>query len=251
MNHSFLFYLIACLTAAICPSAAEPPHVYPDNYIDRTVSVLVRNRTVKIEYSVALNDATIERLIREWQFSSSSTETDRQASSADQPTSAIAATVKSSSGPAPEGTAKDASRDAEETFENDAELVAKFRKLVAEKLARGLHVNCEGKLLAIREIKRDLPAAYHMSVTVQFEFTLPTDKVTDLQISDDNFTRFDGCVRYALKAVGNSVLTRSNVAPILVRAKRIEFADLSEEARRESCFINAQIVQAQKPQPVR
>ncbi len=200
---------------------------------------------------MALNDVTIERLIREWQASPSSTETDRQASSLDRPTSATAANVKSSSGPAPNGTATDASRDAKETFENDAELVTKFRKLVAEKLARGLHVNCEGQLLAIREIKQELPAAYHMSVTVQFEFTLPTDKVTDLQISDDNFTRFDGCARYALKAVGNAVLTRSNVAPILVRAKRIEFADLSEEARRESCFINAQIVQAQKPQPAR
>ena len=246
MNHLLLIYSIICFIAAPLPTAAAR-HVYPDNYIDRTLSVLVRNRTVQIEYSVALNDATIECLIRQWKSPSLSAESERQTSSLNQSFEAKAATNQPAAIPAPSGTELNVSPASEETFENDAELVAAFRKLVAEKISKGLHVTCKGKPITIREINRDLPAAYHMSVTVQFEFTLPADKATDLSIADDNFLRFDGGARYALKAAGNAVLTRSNVAPILVRAKRIEFADLPQDTRREACLINAQIVQTQGP----
>ena len=86
-----------------------------------------------------------------------------------------------------------------------------------------------------------------MSATVQFEFTLPAEKVVDLSVVDSNFAQFGGGARYALKVGGNLVLAKSNVAPILVRADRIEFADLSQAAREQAGKIKAQIVQTRQP----
>ena len=231
---------ISLLVLAALP--ANTPHVYPDNYIERSVSVVIRDDTARIEYSLAMNDTTIQRLIQQWQSP------DEKSEKINQPSNAETSSQESfDSGDAETKTdsprsVQDGPKSDEDDFANDANLVAEFRKLVAEKVAADIRVKCNDQSVVIQEVNPDLPPRYHTTVTMQFEFKLPAEKLVDLSITDSNFSQYDGEARYALKVGGKLVLTKSNVAPILVRAKRIEFADLTESDRAQACQITAQIV---------
>ena len=51
---------------------------------------------------------------------------------------------------------------------------------------------------------------------------LPANKVVDFEVADELFPGYSGAVRYALRARGSTMLLQSNVAPVLVRADRVE-----------------------------
>lgn len=240
MIHLVFGHLIICLLTPASQPAA--PHVYADNYIDRSVSIVIRDQTARIEFSVAMNDTTIRRLMQQWQSPPMSEEPDSRASSTSKNLEESQAVV-----PKEETATNRLPKDASNEFANDSKLVAEFRKVVATHIAKDLLVTFEKEPVTIREVNPDTPPRHHMSATVQFEFDLPASKIVDLSVVDSNFSNFDGGARYALKVGGNLVMSKSNVAPILVRADRIEFADLSKSARAQVCKIKAQIVQPRQP----
>ena len=245
MIHLVSIQLIICLlTPASHPAAS---HVYADNYIDRSLSIVIRDQSARIEYSVAMNDTTIRRLIKEWRSPSVFRSKDGKRLSESRIAAAPHVAGERKEKTAMNRSPENAPPAAAEEFKNDATLVAEFRKLLTEHLAKDLLVTCHDQPVTIREINPDTPPRHHMSATVQFEFTLPAKKVVDLSVVDSNFSQCDGGARYALKVGGNLVLANSNVAPILVRADRVEFAELSETAREQACKIKAQIVRTRRP----
>ena len=86
------------------------------------------------------------------------------------------------------GSQTNESNSEEDEFANDAQLVAEFRKFIAEKVAAGIHVKCQDNSVVITQVNPDLPPRYHTTVTMQFEFKLPPVRVVNLSIDDSNFS---------------------------------------------------------------
>jgi len=87
------------------------------------------------------------------------------------------------------------------------------------------------------------PAPRHpFNLVVRFEFELPPTKSVQLDIADTNFLRQTGAVRYAIKAVGSTMLVKSNAAPIIIRAKRVELVGLSRKETVSATSISAKIL---------
>ena len=258
MIHLIIVHSIVC--SVFLPAATKTAfHVYPDDYIDRSVSVVIRDDIARVEYSVAMNDSTIRKLLHQW----GETKDEDQNSGLhpfDNKSSELPSNVKQSTDESPsietDATDSDASED---EFSNDAELVAEFRKEVAKRVASELAINCQQQPITIGdEIDANLPPRYHTTATMKFEFRLPPGKALDLSIADSNFSEYGGCIRcalkftladcvYALKVGGKLVLTKSNVAPVLVRAKRIEFEGLTNERREKASRIEVQVVRVASP----
>ncbi len=223
--------LLQTILAAIGPVPA-PLHKFPDGYIDRSVSVIVRDQTATIEYSAGMNDETMRQILEKWQSNSPAEKSnaneskafpDRNTESKQQP--ATKTDLTNPEQDTPESTSQRVSGNAlvddtdEEFVKNDAQLMTEFQKLAAAKLKQNLKIACQNKPLNLKQVNVYVPAKRHMSLTIQFEFTLPPSGPNNLSIVDENFESFDGAVRYSLKGMGNAILASSNVAPILVRAK--------------------------------
>ncbi len=225
-----------------------PVHVFPDGYIDRAMSVVIRDDEVCIEYSAAMNDNTIRELLDDWQQKPESPagppirEDDSQTAFNPKPAPSDVPTGSE------EKTTPDSSEANQEDFKNDAELLQLLQDRAVAEIAKNLAISYQGKPLNLERPTEVPPARYHMSVTLQYKLKLPEPGPGEkqpqaLSIVDRNFDRFDGAVRYSLKAGGNCLLTNSNVAPILVRSERIELAGLNEENREQAKTIQAKILQ--------
>jgi hypothetical protein len=234
-------------------------HVFPEGYVDRTLGVVVRDRTVCIEYSIGMNDDTMQLVMNHWQASvvprKAAPETDPSSDgeiTSDQATSSPAIDSSSSGTsnaplnsrplkPSPDSANEEF---ADEEFANDQQLAAEFRAMAIAHLSKNLIVSCNGKRLIMSPTSGPPRLRRHMSVTVEYEAILPPEtSPVDLSISDENMQNLDGAIRLSLKASGQSVLTRSNVAPILVRAERVELGNLDDSSRQQAQTIKAQIVQ--------
>ncbi len=274
--------LLQTILAATLPLATPPLHKFADGYIDRSVSVVVRDQVATIEFSAGMNDATMRKVLDAWRAEapgkgknnaeptsipkSKNVLTERSAATENPARDGNATSAENTRddsgdlndlgdsgtvkpGTVKPGTAKPNGIEKEapvqdEFVKNDAQLIAEFQKLAAAKLLNGLNVICQNKALVLKRVNADIPVKRHMSLTIQFEFALPTNKSNKLSIFDKNFQNFDGAVRYSLKGMGNAILASTNVPPILVRAKRVELAELNEIERREACTIEAHIVHA-------
>ncbi|MEM9410545.1 MAG: hypothetical protein AAGA30_05495 [Planctomycetota bacterium] len=96
-----------------------------------------------------------------------------------------------------------------------------------------------------RRVSPDLK--HHFSFTVDLEFDLPPDSQGDLKIIDETFKKVDLAVRYSLKSSGSSMLIRSNVAPIIVRAMRIDLSNQDNDVREKTCQIIATVATGPDP----
>ena len=70
---------------------------------------------------------------------------------------------------------------------------------------------------------------------------LSASKQSELIYLDGCFKEMDGAVRLALKSTGNSIISRTNVAPIIVRSKRHQLGTLKPDERHNACQIKATI----------
>ena len=83
---------------------------------------------------------------------------------------------------------------------------------------------------------------HHYDFVVEMSCKLPADRSLELRIQDGAFGQLDGAARFALKSTGKTLISRTNVAPIIIRAKRHEFSALKPDERHNACQINATIV---------
>jgi hypothetical protein len=77
---------------------------------------------------------------------------------------------------------------------------------------------------------------------VQFKFKIPAGEKSTLTFFDGNFAELNGAIRLAIKTSGRAMLLRSNAAPILLRADRVELGELDAKERQASCALSATIV---------
>jgi hypothetical protein len=238
-NYLVLFLLLGVFAR---PTFA---HKFPDGYIDRTISVLIRDRHVEIEYSIGMNDRTMEQVVEAWKEDRSNGKDDPSTSdriSLDTSNLNVSA-GKPQAMPRLADVKQPVDGEVPEFVENDPQVLETFEKLAAEKLVADFQVANDGQALGTPGRWTTLPTKRHMSLTLTMNFELPEKKASKLVIRDNNFRDLAGGVRKSIKAKGSSILTKSNAAPIIVRAQRIERADVDVSSWQDANTLEAQIVQ--------
>ena len=124
------------------------------------------------------------------------------------------------------------------------ELLASLQKLGPSHIAQQILVTCDGQPLQIKNVSAGPAPRHPFNLTVQFEFEIPELKSESakLKIEDHNFRRHAGAIRTALKTRGNTMLVKSDAAPIIVRAQRHQLAGLPEKEASKKTSISAEIV---------
>ena len=107
------------------------------------------------------------------------------------------------------------------------EALDKFKSLAGLQIAKRIKVTCEGKPHSIELVSVEKAPRHPFVLRLNFKFKLPELETVQFGIIDENFREQTGAVRYALKGNKNTMLLNSNVAPIVVRAKRVELKGLS------------------------
>lgn len=133
--------------------------------------------------------------------------------------------------------------DISEEFQSDEELTRCFCEILKNQLVDDWSLEVEGERLKPMDLNVEPYAEHHKTAVLKFQAKIP-ESVEDasFRLIDHSFLNLDGAVRYALKSKGNSLLTNTDVAPIIIRAKRIELSSMSEAQRKEACQINARFV---------
>jgi len=205
-------------------------HEFEDGFIERSVAVVVRDNLARLEYSIGLNPSTRQELINFWQ---STGDTAIQSSEGSQATEDV-----------------------------------DFLQLAAIHLRHRLVIRVDNQRIDAKLVSALPSSRHHVDVTVALEFELPLAEAgvpIAIEIVDGNFlgithrqpqvarsvtekndpdavkqqkiscdqgrllpAPFGGGFRYAFKTAGCAVLSRSNVASILIRADRHLDANYSQ-----------------------
>jgi hypothetical protein len=222
--------VLASLAIAIGPALGFDE--LPDDYVERTLAVIVRGREVSIEFCVGVNERTLRKMLTRG-LQDNSLEPDSLekknalASGRDQST-AVDVSLPIAAKPL-------TSLDLEQLHE-------RLRRTYFNKLLDDLRVTVNNQESELTKVSIEQSARHHFSWVAKYAFQIPSgQKMFDLTIQDNSFPEYNGAVRYALKATGSAMVLKSNVAPIIVRSKRFELANLNADERSATCRISASL----------
>ena len=247
---TFLTFPLA-LVSALSPYPIAA-HRFDDGFVERSMAIVVRNDIASVEYSIGLNDVTIQQLLNEWnpaqsadqaesipvenpveneaQSKSDKTKSEptgqRNVDSAQDNGNANQTLNDSANSISAKSQSEKKKKDDAGPHSHDFALFAKFKKTAAQSITDRIQIQCDGKILKTKNVSIINAPRHPFSLTVSFEFVLPTDegkpKTVQLNIVDRNFAKQSGAVRYAIKTRGKAMLLQSNVAPIIIRADRVD-----------------------------
>ena len=205
--------LVATLWAA--PAVA---HQFEDGYVERSVAVRIRDRDVRIEYSVGLNDATMKKFMDRWPndqtlYQKFQSEQIKQNGKSDQVDSKLNSLDSS--------TEKPLNLPEDGSLVNEIELIRAFAKVAAPQLREGLRVLSNKQPIELKLVSATPSSKHHATLETVWTFQLPPNATVDMSVQDTNFLKQPGGIKYSLKTSGTSMTVRSNVAPIQIRSARI------------------------------
>lgn len=261
-------YLTAALCLAlrfvICPSIASA-HEFEDGYVEQSLSVSIQDRVAIVEYSVGCNPQTMKSWMDIWNGvaklpfdidSSSQPDSETEDSVAKENClpntglneSALANDQALSSSPA-DGGPNTADKQQKATKPEAPQPLTKeeliiesdFRLAIERELVDKLAVTCNGTRLEISVDSVELSPRHHVNAVARLKFQIPDVDKASLTIVDKLFPTGSGNARYSLKPRGGAILSKSNVAPILIRAPRHEFAEKSDGERCKFSFIECEL----------
>ena len=190
-----LFLLLLVSTV----SASEwSRHDTPDDFVERAVAVLIRDRQIEISVQIGINAKTMRDKLATWDIS--------------------------------------------EEYENETDLTNRFCEEIRHRLLEKFELRLDGEPLELEVTNVDPFAEHHKTAVMKLVAQIP-EEVTGGQITfqDSSFMKLDGAVRYAIKGRGTTLVTKSNVAPIIIRADRVELGPLDAEQRLAACLIDAKL----------
>ena len=197
---SWAICLIVSQSIALVPLLG---HDLEDGFVERAVQVRVRDGKLHVEYTIGLTEPTMQQIV-------DSANSKKSAPSMDHATS-------------------DASSDVRENFKS----VARF--LLSQDIT--LEIDGVAHDLVFDSVS-DYPK-HNYDFVFNLSCKLSASKQSELVCVDRSFNKMDGAVRYALKSNGNSIISRTNVAPIIVRSKRHDLGTLKPDERHNACQIKA------------
>ena len=210
-------------------------HQFEDGYIERTIAVRIRDRQGEIEYAVGLNDATIDQFLANWpddrRLAKELEDQDRPDGPQQiKPPAQLVAEKAGSEEPPVEG-----------ALINELELVRQFAEVATPHLSKNLTIQIGDQVLPLTLIAAEPSSRHHATIIVRWRFTLPAAETMQVEVRDRNFLVQPGGAKYALKTSGDTMLIRSNVAPILVRAQRSVLNTVSAWARWQAPVISVTV----------
>ena len=193
---------------AICCFAIWPQigsgHDLEDGFVERAVQARIRDGQLTIEYAIGLTEPTMLTLLN-------------------------------------------TSEDGEEKLDNSesagSNIRERFQRSCAVQVPENLKlkINGQSQKWSVESIAEYPKHHYDFVITLTCELSR-FDEI-ELLVRDMNFMKLEGSARYALKSSGNSIISSSNVAPIIVRAKRMQLDGLKPDERHNSCKIKATIAE--------
>ena len=221
----FLMTLVCGLHLAALVSA----HDLKDGVVERAVQIKIRGRKAILEYSFGLSEGTMKEMVTGW-------------SPADGPIDGSGGNLNEQPRQDREGVAE-SSNDVDKlsSVVEDLAIRKRFQDHVMERISGQLELKLDGTLVSLRSVDIEPYPRHHFDFTGRFEFDLPEKKAIYLTLRDTNFMELEGGVRYATRATDGSMVARSNVAPIIVRAKRHDLSLLNPDQRQNVCKIDATI----------
>ena len=154
--------LLAILVDPPCGLDQLSAHEFADGHVERSLSFVVQDQKVFVEYAVGCNANTMKVLLNQWQTSSKST------SATESP--ALSTEVGSI---LPTATTTAETSASEPLTAADVEIEKAFQKAVLAEIARQLDVTCNGKRVDIRPVSVELSPRHHVNALARLEFDLP------------------------------------------------------------------------------
>ena len=245
-------------------------HVYEDGFVERSLTITIRDGIGYGEYQIGLNEKTARQILElaeQLKIKNAQTESTKELPNAAGDHGGLQSPL-----PAPltkPEQAEDSSGAAESAIESklsaaesraepqklravgsgehltDPAAIKLFGELQQEWFTDHLKLSSDGQAVELSKVLVEPAARHPYSVLVKFQFSLhkndanetklvagepdvatksvpAANRVIDFQVTDGVFSGFAGATRYALRGRGATMLLQSNVAPILVRAERVE-----------------------------
>ena len=246
----------------------RPIHEFPDGFIERSVSVTFEDMTATIEYSVGCNPSTMLSLMKLWSqvptaeaatnlqspASEKSDSSNTDSPGTDSPKTDAPKTKSAQPKPSPQLQASPAANatpaaapqavtavDTEMTPQEIEAIEARFREALLHHVSKNLKVRIDKQLKEPDPVRVAVSPRHHINATLVMEVEFEHGGEADFSIEDALFLEFESAFRYAAKAKGDALLLRSNVAPILVRADRIESQTLTAKAHAAQARIDVRV----------
>lgn len=207
------------------PLVRSTPHRFEDDFVERTLAIIVRGNKAEITYSIGLNKKTTEKVLKKW-----------SKVDANPPASETTAVLPKTETPATE---VDSNDDSGHVL--SPKLTKQFHVAAGKFISKNLNVKIGQKQQPLKLISTGPAPRHPFAITLKWELAIPEQQVVDLEIIDSNFLDLDGASRTAIKATGDAMLLQSNASPILIRAKRKLLEELTPKERKEEMSILAKI----------
>ncbi len=192
-------------------------HEFDDGFVERSVYVVIRDRTVNVEYCVGCNAKTMEDAIAKWAEKGE-----------------------------PDGSSPKQIEEKQKSTAEDPPLMPpleqQFQTDLLAQVAKNLVIKVANRPLQLKPVSVESSPRHHVNAVATLELALPEADSLTLAFQDMMFSENAGGVRYAAKSLGNAVMSRSNVATIIIRADRHELNELTPEQRLEKTKIDCQLV---------
>ena len=241
-----------------------PLHEFPDGHIERTVSVIVDDAEIIVEYGIGLSDETATMLIEQAKLIEKAKliETTRREPEPTTDSGPLDAAVVDS-GEIPSCTpfepeeVSDVGKQVLSAEGTPREQQEKTSRLLADALRtqipQQLELHLNGERMPLKIIDAVPSPRHHVNLLVRMRAEQPASEGLQITLIDHNFADnsnigSDGNVRTALRARGNTAILSSDVAKVMVRAAPVAIADFPRNPDSSISLINAKIL-VTKPAP--
>lgn len=179
--------LVLPLMIAISHAVATSGHEMPDGEIDRRVQIVVKPDRVLVEYSLAMNGATLDQeLIRLGQ----------------KPAETLSAKWK------------------------------QYRDVIMPSLAKHLRVTLDGERSMLQPVRADHSGWSHLNLTCLLKTEIDlSERPKTIVVTDQNFVEDPGSYRIAMKSRSGVTIDKSNVEPIITKAKPVRVTELKKQKK--------------------
>ena len=237
-----IVFFIAILSGALNYSTIRA-HEFDDGHVERSVSYLLRDQQLTLEYSVGLNPNTMYTLLGEWnvdipqqlkQQIDQRAELTQDAKTAANPSTSDENTVAEGDSPGSAGQdAAPASDPREPEVEDPIDLAIEqlFRQHVEPQIRKQLELQLNDQPIPLTLQSVNISPRHHVNLTIRYEVDFPAGGNLRFRATDANFLKNRGGVRYAFKGLGRAMVLASNVEPVLVRAERVDLGKIRADKR--------------------
>ena len=296
-----------CVCLAVCffggLSGAVCAHEYENGFVERSLTITIRDGVGYGEYQIGLNANTADRLLRvAGQLSELREKVDRETAVGKKPNAvgtgasakgqlgnsagqarpdgeavaSLTADVAAADVVAAEAAAAEARRNQNAALGvgehlTDLATIKRFGEFQTYWFAGRLRFTGNGLPIELSKVSVQPATRHPYSVVVKFQFSLVANKtapkenkaapfkndadadaksdpsagrVVDLKVTDELFDGHHGATRYALRSRGSTMVLRSNAAPVLVRAERVEVNRdaVASEVEKATAVIEAKLM---------